>query len=499
MSEYHDRTIRLVADRTCEWILSHNAFVDWQSQLHTSDRRVLITHGRAGCGKSVLSSSIFDMLRGTNQQASERAKNSLPTENTQQLPVFFAFSATDTSRQTIESFLRSFLAQLVDFDQDNRMISLLSHLAKKSSTSRADILSGLLEALDSVEVTAIVDGTDECSDNSDELFHVLHTLYLKSPRLKFLLIGQTHSFTNQFDKFSEPFTIAIRSQHNQEDIQRVINTELQAYPPFWTPKLRDLISRALNDKADGMFLWVKLMLDYLRFAPSEGHLYQCLKDLPGDLEHAYSLICTRMLARLQKHQLNLVQWILAILSACGQPLSYEELQAVYALSNGETSKISEDKGNSFKLHLAPDDLIGLCGGLIAINNDRFSIVHNSAKEFLTCALSRPSSPRNDLDVFKVDLARSHQLFGDIFFKLFELIQKEALERTSVDQVALRNPILDYAHSYACDHMRSSGMNTPMRVYEMWKCQIIIIKMRSSHASIAYTDEQRLSYPASRFK
>jgi hypothetical protein len=180
MSEYHDRTMRLVADRTCEWILSHNVFVDWQSQLHTSDRRVLITHGRAGCGKSVLSSSIFDMVRDTKQQASERAKNSLLIEDTQQFPVFFAFSATDTSRQTIETFLRSFLAQLIDFDQDNGMISLLSHLAKKSSTSRADILSALLEVLDSVAVTAIVDGIDECSDNPDELFHVLHTLYLKT-------------------------------------------------------------------------------------------------------------------------------------------------------------------------------------------------------------------------------------------------------------------------------------------------------------------------------
>jgi hypothetical protein len=193
--------------------------------------------------------------------------------------------------------------------------------------------------------------------------------------------------------------------------------------------------------------------------PSERQLYDCLINLPDSLEQAYSLLCARKLMRLQKHQRKLVQWVLAIVTVCARPLSYKELQSAYAMSNGELFEIPENPSSSITLRLAPDELVGLCGGLIVLISDRFSIVHNSAKEFLTCTLSRPSSPQNHLEVFKVDLVKSHQLMRDICLNIIEPTDKEGNPRPidPVDLATQQNPLVEYAIHYGMHHVHQHNL------------------------------------------
>jgi hypothetical protein len=77
---------------TGAWLLAHPVFQSW----HSGSRRHLWLHGFAGCGKTVLSTTVLDHL----------------TADIDRLIISFFFDFSDTTKQTVDGMLRSLAFQL---------------------------------------------------------------------------------------------------------------------------------------------------------------------------------------------------------------------------------------------------------------------------------------------------------------------------------------------------------------------------------------------------
>lgn len=75
-----------------------------------------------------------------------------------------------------------------------------------------------------------------------------------------------------------------------QDIEAFINDEIARSEILSHPEFRKKVYETLKDKSDGMFLWVRLMVDDLRKSSSKSEFSERLQNLPCGLEKAYYLL-----------------------------------------------------------------------------------------------------------------------------------------------------------------------------------------------------------------
>jgi hypothetical protein len=117
---------------------------------------------------------------------------------------------------------------------------------------------------------------------------------------------------------------------------------------------RETVSTSLLAKADGMFLWVKLMLVDLQRAATDDETTRRLTDLPHGLEEAYRHILTRLVTRIDKHQQQLVRLISVLLTTCGRQLETEELRYAYGMMVEPESESTLSTTSRFLLRRQPE-------------------------------------------------------------------------------------------------------------------------------------------------
>lgn len=135
---------------TGTWLLDSPAFQEWQS----GSRQNLWLYGWAGCGKTVLITTILDHL---------------PSSDTHTTLSFF-FDFNDTGKQRLDNLLHSLAAQLYrSGDKAKRSLDDLfaSHNAGKEqpdTTSLSACVNTMIEAIGKVYV--IIDALDECTERA---------------------------------------------------------------------------------------------------------------------------------------------------------------------------------------------------------------------------------------------------------------------------------------------------------------------------------------------
>lgn len=454
MREHHERNIASIADGTCEWVLSHPAFLNWGHQISTtSEERFLIIHGRAGCGKSILSSYLHNMSGCTTS----RDQNNIGEGTNETLPLLFSFSSTDTARQTPASLSRTLLGQLVDHYRQDLILNEISRLMDKSSVSTSDLYDTLGHVIGTIStpVCLTIDGVDEYCGPLEDFFQRLIQLSDRNTLMKIILLGQSHCFSPLLRSRPGIHVIPIVPELNHDDIQTLARTEVEQAPEFWSDSIRQSVLHSLLTKAEGMFLWIRLMLDYLKSAPSAAELYISLERLPDGLEQAYSFLLDRLSLRLRKSEQTLVQRLFSMITASGRPLTYSEIQSIYALAMELDS--DSDNTESFTLRIAPEDIVRLCGGFVTFTDERFRVVHNSARDFLIRSSSDWNAhPAPRQAIFGAPLTQSHKMLSGVCMKVFQ--QAPGLETSFTYESHhgdLEEPLIDYACLYAAYHLHHS--------------------------------------------
>ena len=238
----------------------------------------------------------------------------------------------------------------------------------------------VLEALFSSmpKCTLLIDALDECDDVENEEYLLKGLCALGSkPSCRVILLSRYHA---RFDgPLAETDKLKMDSSYLAADIMyysgRVIGRVARLQP------LQKKILAKIDDCSQGMFLWVRLMLEDLNQAPTINDQERRLAGFPKGLDNVYTDYLTRGAISMSAEELQIRQEILTILVGARRPLKVNEVSYAMALSASHPL----DKGD---LLLDPCyEILRLCWPLVTRDGDNVQLMHMSVKDFLL----RPAS------------------------------------------------------------------------------------------------------------
>ena len=173
--------------------------------------------------------------------------------------------------------------------------------------------------------------------------------------------------------------IPLDKNNLKKDIADFVTTEASKLTQF-PVALREEIRQALINGADGMFLWVSLIIDDLQKSTTTRPriIREKLKSLPKTLPDLYTNILRKIKPEDQEYATAILRWVVWAV----RPLTLEELTIAIAIRLEDTSmsplevEMESDLGRVLWL---------LFGPMINIRGDKVHLVHQSAKDFLQSA------------------------------------------------------------------------------------------------------------------
>ena len=433
-------------DGTCDWIASNDIFERWvKPESSTSRDRFLVISGAHGCGKSVLASSIVARL-----------------EEGKQHTLFFSFSSSDGSRQTLENLIRTLIWQLLQETADKESVDTVHRLSLDGQPTISELWEafGRIASTLAKPVYCVVDGIDECTDYNHTVSMTIMQILGKSPDLRILLLGRPH--VSQAHSANSPFVaIRITSAMLSQDIEALINDEVAKSDILSLPEFRMNVYNTLKDKSDGMFLWVRLMVDDLNKSSSQSEFSERLQNLPCGLEKAYQLLFLHLSERLDKYELRLAQKTLAFATTSCRPLHFDELRYAFAMYCRSLEAMAHPV-EKYLLLQPPQRILDVTGGLISITDGVLRLIHSSVKEFLI----RPEDqwvcgPDMAVVDFRVDIMLTHRSFAWLCLDYINLEkdEKKILKPDMSQSTQILSdsyPLLGYATMYTFFHLNRLG-------------------------------------------
>lgn len=211
---------------------------------------MLWLHGLAGCGKTILSSSIIESLQDS------AISGNVPSET--KVVLYFYFDFSDTKKQSLDDMLRSLIWQLYFRCRDARQP--LESLYVTNSTGRtqpsATKLAAVLADMISSEAQAVLDALDECKEREKLLPWIRHVANL--PKLRLILTSREgYDIKDALGKWiSAGDVVEVQNDLINKDICVYIQDRVHNTPGFerWAQRkdVQDEIEEKLMLKADGM-------------------------------------------------------------------------------------------------------------------------------------------------------------------------------------------------------------------------------------------------------
>lgn len=446
MREFHQYQVQLKLDGTCAWIWTDSTFERWRnSTASTASDRLLCIQGTQGCGKTVLASSLVEGLAYQQQRI-----------------LSFSFTAIDDDRQKIDDCVRVLLWQLLEQVDNSKSWDLVHCLMSQGQR----LTSELWDAMDTIvaELTdplvLVLDGIDESTEPLQPLFNRLHQLLYVQLNLRAILLGRPYAFKELQSRFSSmPWTIEITPSLNRNDVDAFIRAEMAKSAVLRLPELQNTIFNLLARKSDGMFLWVRLMIDGLQRSATKAEIVERLHNIPRGLDKAYSQVFSQLVKNLDHFELQLARNVLSFAVVACRPLELEEIRYAHALATMPCSAPRLYNIEDYLLLDSRQKIINVCKGLVSFHNSKLHLIHSSLREFLVKSESewRREDSRHIIG-FRVDESQTHRLLGFICLEYLKRgpysFNLQSLD--SLLQLRAHHPLLDYASRFAFRHLNSAG-------------------------------------------
>ncbi|RFU34722.1 hypothetical protein B7463_g1661, partial [Scytalidium lignicola] len=459
------------AKDTCSWILERPEYKTWKdTQKHDS---FLWINGRAGSGKSVLSTTIVEQL----QQQREKCKDCEVA--------YFFFNKNDERRGSSLSLIVSIIAQLV-----GRMPSLppllfsLYETAAKFGRPRISepdepirILHLLIKNVETMYV--VLDGLDECSD-LDKTLETIGSIARENQNVRVLCISrETEALKKSLGSYP---TITLEPGYTKDDIDHFLLDEIKMLSESLGYDLNAMLFDRLSQDAKGNFLWAYLMICNLKTASSLFELKSMMDKVPKGLAELYQSILadlSKETEATQKVMREMFTWI-----CCSTfPLSWQELQTALAIDPDD-----EDLDPS-KIPFKPI-ILRLCRPLIeySAKEDVFRPIHLSFCEFFlnpTVYMSNDAQVSSFSQKFCIQKKQAHS-FVTIscltYLSLPSIVNSVTLDTTSF-------PLVGYATRRWCYHLLESQPSQELqdklilflassRQRRIWQTRWLLMGMRS---------------------
>ncbi|THV91512.1 purine and uridine phosphorylase [Aureobasidium pullulans] len=316
--EARHATIKKTHTGTCKWLFSKSEYLDWQDEQKLCEHNgFLWIKGKPGAGKSAMMKFAY---------ADAKAKAKAKARDSAVISYFFNARGEHLEKST-RGMYRSLLFQLLN-DVPRLQVVLDANKSNLNDIilnveSLQSLFRQAVERLGDTHLTCFVDALDECENSEDQVREMVNFFeelgeHTVENRIRFLVCFSGRHYPHITINKSVELILEVQQGHT-EDITKYIQSNLKAGKSERVDKLKTEV----QEKSQGVFLWVVLVVPMLQKAWDRGKvksLRECLQSIPDDLNKLFKDILCRDTEDMQELVLCL-KWVLY----AGRPLRPEEL------------------------------------------------------------------------------------------------------------------------------------------------------------------------------
>ncbi|CZR56422.1 uncharacterized protein PAC_06310 [Phialocephala subalpina] len=371
------------------WLVKDSEdFKNWKD----GENSLIWLNGKAGAGKSVLSSTVVKHLEGRCVEDPYSAV----------AYYYYSFQGTELE-QSVEEMLCSLIKQLCCRRPDTPTpleairIKFMEAGHRPDRKTLENTLSATFHGFSNVFL--VIDGLDECPTKNNIQKTLLETICrIHKEGHKNLHLLCTSRRTLAIEDMIQPllssvpnFDLNLSSSQGpqgdavEHDIRLHIDKTFEDDTDYqrWSPELKTLAREKLIEKSQGMFQYVTSQFVILSKLHQPKKIRQALEDLPEGLDETYERILTDIDPQYQKQVLSMLKWLAFSL----RPLTLQELAEIFILDcNLDPPFDSDNRLNS------PIEVLAYLPGLVEkslVPVDRrrggltqITLAHFSIKEYL---------------------------------------------------------------------------------------------------------------------
>ncbi|PTB58259.1 hypothetical protein M431DRAFT_492487 [Trichoderma harzianum CBS 226.95] len=303
------------ANQTCSWLFNHDVYRDWfNSTSRQESYGLLWLKGKPGSGKSTLMKEAF--RRAAPGQATSHYTTA----------AFFFSAKGDTLVRSSLALFQSLLYQILPGDRESlqrfhkmweeKVKFMRGGMRQEISIWTEPELKAFFESMvmsQTKRTIIFIDALDECDESMVRPMAYFWRTITKSAHDQGadlnVCLSSRHFPTITLDDCPE----IIVEQHNSDDIVAYVDQKLRVCVPIQDTHWKQL-RRSILSKADGVFLWVVLVVEDVLKSWDDGngmpYLAKLVTDVPKELETLFS----RMFSDLDPHEnrtiTRLFQWVI---------------------------------------------------------------------------------------------------------------------------------------------------------------------------------------------
>ena len=279
---------------TCDWILERNEFKQWLDQDSSSRAaKILWLYGKHGAGKTIISGRIAEYL----------------LESQQRLFAYFFCSYGNKQKRQCISIVKAWVFQILKQDSTACSTALTIYKVRESNFANDSELWQIFKRITAQVKTCcfLVDGFDECE--KDDPSHPKHFLVDAKTRFltelndavtgtgaQIIIVSRPdYEIRDQLQDHSQNTgsrgvvwtNYEITLQDTSDDLMCFARAVMNLKIPNRDSGLQLALASDAAGKADGMFLWIRLLHPRLSRSKSPATLRKIITDTPSGLDQAY--------------------------------------------------------------------------------------------------------------------------------------------------------------------------------------------------------------------
>ncbi|XRM40200.1 hypothetical protein ABZX51_003520 [Aspergillus tubingensis] len=409
-------------------------------------------------------------------------KNSMFTGSHAESPIcFYFFEAGYQNRDGSTAAYRAILAQLLHYFRDDMDVQYLFSFCMTTSDHGQMKASGeeltdliLLIAENLPRLMFVIDGVDECKDKAKLVLFIQRLSQTKSARIVAFSRPNVQELSA---RTRDAMRIAVRGK-NDTDIALYLSNKLWElaedglFPDNFSYESR---IRELTQRADGMFLWARLLIAYLSspaLLREDREAIIAEENLLEGLENIYERIF-EMICRSGAPERRLAGHIFTWLLHTKRKLTVAELHEAYVSSRQISGTAHKDRFKEFE-----NMVIITCGGLIETEyatiraqtpqHRYLRFIHTSVRDYLQSCVSEQIHDHRITNSVLALLQPSAIAHLSISKTLLAYLQKELRNQTLTETLATvvskealntRLPLCSYAAVNWPYHLSKCGVES----------------------------------------
>ncbi len=425
---------------TCEWITHKTTFLNWiEGREASPSPSIFWLIGLPAMGKTVLASYVVDYLLSNGMSKDCQ---------------YHFFSTGHQNKRTAAYCLRSIASQLAFANEEFRekLFTLREETGISFSSQDQNfsviwdkIFEGIIFKMKNVEpLYWVLDAFDE-ADVPSMLISSLMRIRSLTPIRILITSRPTRIPSGPATCGSSINTYFLSEDDTSGDIRAYVRNAVREALPDDEPQIRDDIIEQVLSKAGGSFLWVKLALETLHHNwHTQDDIHYALTEMPKGMEHMYIRMLEKIETQSPRLQL-MAKSILTWTACCWRPLALTELQTALEPEFSGFVRLQET-------------IIQICGNFISVDNDKVSLIHMTARQFLL-------STRDGVPAF-IDSGSGHERIATVclrhlsdekwkrIFKTVETSRSPKKNRLLLAEKG--NPFLGYSVCYYAYHVSQSS-------------------------------------------